>query len=331
MTLALNYIGSKKTLYDTLDAVFKQYLTPTTVFADLFAGTGIVSYNVQQKYRCPVITNDMQFYAHVLNRALLSQLKPYDQIILKKKIDQYNQLSGVIGFVTLEYSPPKRSYFTRENAEKIDAMRICLESDRSDLSDDVYYYLLASIIVAADRIANTSCIYASYLKKFKASALKPITLVQYVPNNINQKSTWYNCDALILVDTLECDVLYMDPPYNARQYSQYYHILETIAKYDHPNIHGKTGVRDQLYRSPFSSKRQVVSAFQSLISKVKAKTLIVSYNNQGLISHDHMFEILKTHGSVTLHTRPYRKFKPHNGVDNTGELYEYIFVSEKTE
>lgn len=328
MVLHLNYIGSKKTLFNTLDKVFKKYVTPNTVFGDLFAGTGTVAYMIQQKYKCPVITNDLQYYAYVLNRAILAKISKDDQKIIQQKINQYNILPGVKGFMAKKYAPPKRKYFTLANAAKIDAMRLRLERDRSSLSDNVYFYLLASIIVAADRVANTSSVYASYLKEFKASALKPIQLAPYIPNTVRQQSSWYNKDVLEIIDKVKCDVLYLDPPYNTRQYSGYYHILETIAKYDSPNIHGITGVRGDLITSAFSSKVQVEQAFQTLVSKVKAKVLIMSYNDEGIVPHERMTEILKTHGRVRLFKIPYKKFKAQEGVERK-ELYEYLFVSVK--
>lgn len=328
MVLHLNYIGSKKTLFNTLDKVFRKYITPTTVFGDLFAGTGTVAYMVQQKYKCPVITNDLQYYAYVINRAILAKISREDQKIIHHKIEQYNALPGVKGFMARKYAPPKRKYFTLANAARIDAMRLRLERDRPSLSDNVYYYLLASIIVAADRVANTSSVYASYLKEFKSSALKPITLAPYIPNPVRQQSAWHNRDVLTIIDKVKCDVLYLDPPYNTRQYSSYYHILETIAKYDAPKIHGITGVREDLIASAFSSKVQVEEAFQTLVSKVKAKVLIMSYNDEGIVPHDRMMDILKTHGKVRLYKIPYKKFKAQDGVDRA-TLYEYLFVSTK--
>lgn len=328
MVLHLSYIGSKKTLFDTLDKVFRKYVTPTTIFADLFSGTGTVSYMIQQKYKCPVITNDLQYYAYILNRAILAKISKEDQKIIQQKINEYNQLSPVKGFMARNYAPPKRKYFTASNAALIDAMRIQLEKDRATLSDNVYYYLLASIIVAADRVANTSSVYVSYLKEFKTSSLKHIELAEYIPNPVRQKNAWYNSDILDIIDKIQCDVMYLDPPYNTRQYSDYYHILETIAKYDAPKIHGITGIRDDLVRSAFSSMTQVEEAFEKLVSKVKAKVLIMSYNDEGIVPQKRMMEILKKHGRVKLYKIPYKKFKAQEGVDRD-ELYEYLFVSVK--
>jgi adenine-specific DNA-methyltransferase len=328
MVLHLNYIGSKKTLFTTLDKVFQKYVTSSTVFGDFFAGTGTVAYMVQQKYKCQVITNDLQYYAYVLNRAILAKISKEEQKTITSKIDEYNALPGIKGFMARKYAPPKRKYFTLSNASRIDAMRMKLEHDRPSLNENVYYYLLASIIVAADRVANTSSVYASYLKEFKTSALKPITLAPYVKNRVRQKSRWYNDDVLNIIDDIKCDVLYLDPPYNTRQYGTYYHILETIAKYDNPKIHGITGVREDSLSSAFSSKVQVEEAFQNLVAKVKAKVLIMSYNDEGIVPHDRMMAILKQHGRVRLYKIPYKKFIAQDGVDRK-TLYEYLFVSVK--
>jgi adenine-specific DNA-methyltransferase len=311
-----------------LDKVFRKYVTEKTVFADLFAGTGTVAYMVQQKYKCPVITNDLQYYAFVLNRAILTKYTRDEMNMIKKKIEEYNQLLGFKGFMARRYSPPKRKYFTTPNASKIDAMRLQLEKDKTRLNENVYYYLLASIFVAADKVANTSSVYASYLKEFKASALKPITLPTFTPNPIKQKVQCYNRDILDIIENIHCDVMYLDPPYNTRQYSDYYHILETIAKYDDPKLHGITGIRNDLERSAFSSMSQVQEAFKTLVSKVKAKILIMSYNDEGIVPQHLMLEILKQHGKVKLYKIPYKKFKAQEGVVRE-QLYEYLFVSVK--
>lgn len=324
--LHLNYIGSKKTLFDTLDKVFKKYVTKDTVFGDLFAGTGTVSYLIQERYHCPVITNDLQYYAYVLNRAILTRYTNKEKQLVMQKIAEYNQLPGCNGFMSRHYAPPKRMYFTRANARRIDAMRIRLEQERPHLPEKVYFYLLASIVVAADKVANTSSVYAAYLKEYKPSAQKPIQLPEpEFPDGV-PVNRWYNGDALEVVQKFECDVLYLDPPYNTRQYADYYHILETVARYDAPRIHGKTGIRDELQRSSFSSAAEVENAFRALIGKVRSKVLIMSYNDEGILPHDVLRKILRTHGRVKLYKIPYKKFKAQQDVTRD-ELYEYLFVS----
>jgi adenine-specific DNA-methyltransferase len=333
MTLHVNYIGSKKKLFRTLDStVFQKYVDSDTTFFDLFAGTGTVAYNIREKYGCRIIANDVQYYAYVLNRAILTRYSEEEERVIRSKICEYNALPKVRGFMAKQYSPPKRKYFTTRNAAKIDAMRLKLEADKPLLGDNVYYYLLASLLAAADKIANTPSLYGSYLKQFKASALKKIELPEYNHSTSGLTSgDCHNRDALDIIEEVECDVLYLDPPYNIRQYADCYHILDTIAKYDDPALYrGITGVRSDGYRSAFSSAMRAEGAFADLFSKAKAKVLIMSYNDTGLVPHDRLIHLLERHGRVTMLKIPYMKFTPRQG-DTRGESFEYVFVSLKHE
>lgn len=332
--LHLNYIGSKRKLLSKLHRVFDKYINEKTVFADYFAGTGTVAYDVAHKYKCQVIANDLQYYAYVINKANLTHYSTIDINTINEYIEVINNLSPIKGFIAREYAPPKRMYFTKSNAQKIDAARIWLESKRNTMKTKVYYYLLAKIIVAADKIANTSSVYASYLKEFKPSSLKPFILTSFHDNDNNElhkNNKVYNLDINKLTENIKIKptVVYLDPPYNTRQYSDNYHILDTISKYDSPHIHGLTGIRDELTRSEFASKVKATQAFTELINNLKnVNVIILSYNDEGILTHDEMRKILKTHGKVKLYKIKYPKFKAQEGVERE-YLYEYIFVATK--
>jgi len=103
--------------------------------------------------------------------------------------------------------------------------------------------------------------------------------------------------------------LYLDPPYNHRQYSSNYHILETIARYDSPSIHGKTGLRDDELRSAYCSRNSVKQAFNDLICKANAKHIFVSYNNEGIMTLDDIKKILEQRGDYHCFTKRYKRFQ----------------------
>ena len=91
----------------------------------------------------------------------------------------------------------------------------------------------------------------------------------------------YNKDIADLISSTSHEVVYLDPPYNHRQYSGNYHILETIAKYDSPRIKGKTGMRDcSTQKSLYCSRDKVKEAYRDLITKIDAKYIFLSYNNE---------------------------------------------------
>ena len=331
--LHLNYIGSKKKLFNRLDKVFKLYVNEDSIFGDYFAGTGIVSYLIAQKYNCTVVSNDLQYYSYVINYANLSKYTLNEQKQINEYISIMNNLEPVRGFMTINYAPPKRKYFTRNNASKIDGMRLWLEKNKHKFKFKIYMYLLAKIIVSSDKVANTSSVYASYLKEFKTTALKPIILLPYP----SEKPIWdkkhyiYNMDVEKLISKINIKptIVYLDPPYNTRQYSDNYHILDTIALYDSPDIHGITGIRDILQKSDFAKQSNAENAMNNLIFKLKdIPILIMSYNDEGILTHSQIIDILKQHGKVKMYKLKYNKFK---GQDNVSRdtVFEYIFVSIK--
>src|SRR5690554_6271534 len=243
----MNFIGSKHTLlpflYETINKVIKDDKTIKNRFAELFAGTGVVGeYYRSQGYK--VISNDIQFYSYVLNKHKIEN----DANINIKLFDHLNSLNGVEGFIYNNYcagSNSNRNYFTDYNGKKCDAVRIEIErlKENGILDESSYYFYLASLIHSIDKYANTAAVYGAFLKHIKKTASKKFFL-EPLPITNGPKGIVYNQDANVLIKQIEGDILYLDPPYNARQYWSNYHILETIAKYDNPTLRSITGLRD---------------------------------------------------------------------------------------
>ena len=309
----MNYIGSKYSLLDflqeTIDEVTGLKPEDGYRFADLFAGTGIVG-STYKKRGCFVIANDIQYYSYVMNRHFIENTNSLDSSL----VDHLNSLEGIDGYIYKNYcagSGSERNYFTNENGRKCDAMRVEIERLRSDneISEDTYFFLLASLINSIDKYANTASVYGAFLKHIKASAQKEFSL-ELLPVIEGQCGLVYNSDINELARDVEGDVLYLDPPYNARQYCTNYHLLETIAKYDNPVISGKTGLRDyKSQKSRFCSSRTVASTFEDLIANAKFKYIFLSYNNEGLMSLDTIKKIMSKYGEYSQYTQEYRRFK----------------------
>ena len=156
---------------------------------------------------------------------------------------------------------------------KCDAIRAELEHLRitGEIDDHLYFYYLASLVNSIDKYANTASVYGAFLKHIKKSAQKKFQL-ELLPVISGSIGETYNEDINELAKKICGDVLYLDPPYNARQYCSNYHVLETISRYDNPKLNGVTGLRDSTYqKSKFCSKRTVVDTFEDLIKNAKFK------------------------------------------------------------
>lgn len=331
----MNYIGSKLSLLEFIEESMNIVVDKNCdTFCDLFAGTGIVgSYFKRKGYK--IIANDIQYYSYVLNRHYIGNHKELNfekltkEITNLKNIDIKNRknfvcnylsnLKGAKGFIYknycfggTKYKTEPRQYFSDENGMRCDAIRQKIENwkEQSLISDDEYYFLITSLVESIDKYANTASVYGAFLKKLKKTAqnnliLKPAELI------INdQDHEVFNEDINEVAGKIKGDILYLDPPYNQRQYATNYHMLETIAKYDNPEIHGKTGLREyQNQKSLYCSRTQVKKAFKDLILKAKAKYIFLSYNNEGLMTLDDIQEIMSLRGKYGNFTKEYNRFK----------------------
>ncbi len=218
----MNYIGSKNKLssfiFDTVTGVTGGDISKK-IFCDLFAGTSIIGQTFKPHVQ-QVISNDVEFYSYVLNRNYIGNNTALDA---EGYLNTLNNLAPIKGFIFQNYAEggsAGRNYFTAQNAQKIDAARQQIETWKTSaaLTDDLYYLLVASLLESADRVANTASVYGAYLKQIKASAAKEIKIT--AANFIETKTSHhvFQQDSNLLISKIEGDILYMDPPYNARQY-----------------------------------------------------------------------------------------------------------------
>lgn len=309
----MNYIGSK---YSLLDFIHKTIYKVTGykpgdsfIFADLFSGTGVVGASFREN-GSEVISNDIQYYSYVINKYLIENTEEIDCSL----VEYLNSLEGIEGFVYNNYcagSGSGRNYFTDENGKKCDAIRMEIEKlfKKSIIDVQTYFALLAGLINSIDKYANTASVYGAFLKHIKKSAKKEFFL-ELMPNVEGPKGKIYNEDVNSIITNVKGDVLYLDPPYNARQYCSNYHVLETIARYDNPVLRGKTGLRDSdEQKSKFCSKREIENEFEFLISNSNFKYIFLSYNNEGLMDVKKIKTIMSKYGRYKCFTQSHRRFK----------------------
>jgi adenine-specific DNA-methyltransferase len=341
----MRYVGCKRRLLPFIYNKLQQNDVKGNTFCDLFAGTATVgTYFKRQGYR--IISNDLLYSSYVQQQvkikinAMPNFRKLASHLGLNKKctathfaqavIDYLNQLNGNEGFIYQHYSPGgtalesiTRMYFTDENAKKIDVIREQIESWKTLrlINNDEFYVLLYALLVGVSQRANTTATQSSFLKKIYPKALKPLLLKlpHITPGNKNHEV--YCENSLHLMDRLpEVDILYVDPPYTVAQYAAAYHLLETIARWDNPILHGVSGKREtaQLY-STFSSKRHALNSLKQIITRGRYRYLLMSYSSDGLISHEQIMSLLQQQGDVVVSQqllKRYNSMSPHDPRTN---------------
>lgn len=343
----MNYIGSKVSIMNFIDKSITEFVkinNKNITFCDIFAGTSSVgSFFKKKGYK--VISNDLQYYSFVVGKHYIENNIELEFLSLKGKgindpFEYLNNIEAEEGFIYQNYSlegtadkENQRLYFTGDNAKKIDAIRIAIEKwHKSKVIDEKeYYYLLSCLIEAADKVANTASVYEAFLKKYKSTALKKL---DYFPLEIikgKHKGIMYNKDANELIRLIEGDILYMDPPYNTRKYDTNYHILETIALYDNPKIKGKTGIRDEsIKKSKYCMKKEALSAFEDIVKNAKFKYIVLSYNDEGIISIKDIEKIMKKYGKYRVFQINHKRYKADKKRNYSKDgTIEYLHCLEK--
>lgn len=341
----MRYIGGKTLMLDRIGAVLRENTADVRTVADVFAGSGVVSRFFKQA-GLQVFSNDFLYFSYVLSRGTLclnaepdfSKLGVGDPIAyLNRLTPEESGIDAKDCFIYQNYSPNdhcRRMYFQNQNALKIDVVRQTIERWREQdrISEDGYFYLLAALIAAVPYVSNIAGVYGAYLKYWDARSFHPLTLErpELIPSAVQAQA--YQEDALALAGHLHADVAYLDPPYNARQYLPNYHVLETVARYDRPPLRGVTGMRpyaDQ--RSAYCIRSQAEQAFRQLFEALSVRYLLVSYNNEGLLSTEAMTRTLCACGKADtfrLYEYDYRRYK--NKIpNNQAGLKEQIYFIEK--
>jgi len=354
----MNYIGSKLSLLEFLEeSINKVVDKDCRVFCDLFAGTGIVGTYFKKK-GYTIVANDIQYYSYVLNKHYVENYKPLEFRGLEKVLPSLKQteidargeivcnflsnIKGTKGFIYRNYclggtknKDFQRQYFSDENGMKCDAIRKKIEEWKKDLiiTDNEYFFLLTSLLESIDKYANTASVYGAFLKQLKKSALKSLVLKPAKIITNNQEHKVFNEDINKLIKKTSGDILYLDPPYNHRQYSTNYHLLETIARYDNPKIYGKTGLRNYEHqKSLYCSRPNVKKAFNDLIMNAKVRYIFLSYNNEGLMTHDDIKEVMSQRGKYGYFTKEYNRFKADKNTSRdftatkTVEYLHYVII-----
>ncbi|MCO5280483.1 MAG: DNA adenine methylase [Chitinophagales bacterium] len=281
------------------------------------------------------ITNNEELHFEKLLRKLNFQSTSLFASPLHLVVEYLNQIEQKEGFIFQNYTPNgNRMFYSDENGKIIDAIRQQIEewNTQNLINENEYFVLLACLIETVPFYANISGVYAAFQKKWDARAIKKMILrpVEFIVNN--KENFAFNKNSVELLAEVNADIFYLDPPYNQRQYAPNYHLLETIAKYDNPEIRGVAGLRNyDNEKSKFCNAKTALEELGKIAEKGKFKTLILSYNNEGIMPQEQIISTLQKHGKVELVEFDYTRFKSNNNGESKHKkmIKEQLYILQK--
>lgn len=323
------YTGSKSKLAPwIMDLIFKE--CEGNSFADIFAGTGVISSIASNSFRT-VIINDFLHSNNIIYRGFFGY-GIWNKDKINNIIKKYNNLSAKDikdNFFSQNFGG---RYFGKNDSKKIGYIREDLEKKKNKLTDKEYSILISSLIYSIDRIANTVGHYDAYIRKEPKDNRFVFEIIE--PMNDSKKFKIFLEDTNHLVRKIKADIVYIDPPYNSRQYSRFYHILETLTKWDKPNLYG-AALKPEPENTSEYCKTNAPEAFQDLIDNLKCKYIVVSYNNtydskshssKNKITLNQIENTLEKKGITKVFRKSYRFFNC--GKTNFNNHQELIFITK---
>lgn len=307
------YLGGKTKLLSFINSVVNENCKNVNVVADIFAGTGVVAnqFNLQGK---KVIVNDI-LYSNYLSYLTWFGYDEVDYNKIRNFINYFNDLKPTTeNYFSENFSD---NYFTHDNAMKIGEIREEIDKYNGVLSERERAILITSLIYGMDKVANTVGHYDAYRRNM--DSFKGITLLNPLTNDkFNKENEIYNMDANELVKNINADLVYIDTPYNSRQYGDSYHLLENVAEWKKPEVTGvaKKMVNRSHIKSDYCTSK-AVQAFSNLINNIKSKYILVSYSNMAekgvgrsnaKISNDEIKHVLSNKGKVKIFSTNFKAY-----------------------
>lgn len=328
------YTGSKSKITNWIRGIIQRECPNCDSFCDIFAGTGVVTESVINDYH-EFFINDFLYSNEIFYKAFFKK-ESYDLQKLVRYSQKYKSLDPNIiedNYVSINYG---NKFFQIDDAKLIGFIREDIEQSKRDLSDREYCILLASLLYSFDRCANTVGHYEAYLRKSKLRPGFQFELISPVIRDGNDLREIHitRMDSNLLAKQIRADIVYIDPPYSSRQYSRFYHVLETIVKWDKPKLYGTALKPEPENMSAYCSSK-AIDSFNELITDLHCKYIVVSYNNtynskskssQNKMELDDILYVLNQKGHTKQFAIKHQAFNA--GKTDLENHQELLFVTE---
>lgn len=324
------YLGSKTKLVDFIHNVVDENCEDIQSVLDLFGGTGVVGYSFNNK--CAIMVNDILSTNSVVYDTFFSSEK-IDINKVENIISRYNSLvNDEDNYYSINFAD---TYLSRSNMKKVGYVRDDIDSLflKQNINKREKAVLICSLIYAIDKIANTVGHYDAYRKNGNLDQKLILQMPDLKMDSYNNNNKIFRENANELVKHIKADLVYIDPPYNSRQYCDAYHFLENVTTNNKPPVYG---VARKMDRSKLKSKyctSKASSEFADLVENIQARYILVSYNNTGdkanarsnaKISDNQILEILEKKGKVKVFEQDYSLFN--TGKTKIDDHKERLFL-----
>lgn len=323
------YIGSKSKLIEWIFSIINRECEGAHCFADVFAGTGVVS-AVAAKHFKKIILNDFLHSNYAIYHAFFGN-EFWDKNKINDIIKDFNNICADDLEDNYFSSNFGGKYFSKNSAKIIGFVRESIEKNKNNLTRREYFILITSLLYSIDKIANTVGHYDAYFKKGDVN--DDFFMKSIDPIDVDDISIFKE-DANLLAKKIKADIVYIDPPYNSRQYSRFYHVLETLTKWNKPNLYGVALKPDAENMSDYC-RANARDKFAELVNDLDAGYLVVSYNNtynskssssKNKITLQEIEKILKAKGRTKVFEKSHKHFNAGNTKFNNHK--EYLFVTK---